>query len=77
MQVYKTTGEFQQGTANDNGNDNSQQEQEQKQDEGEGGHGHPHPQYLVHLNRTSGPQLPYLSICSQLSSRLRRQHNNI
>ncbi|CAD6340636.1 unnamed protein product [Miscanthus lutarioriparius] len=73
IQVYKTTGEFQQGTANDNDNDNSQQEQ----DEGEGGHGHPHPQYLVHLNRTSGPQLPYLSICSQLSSRLRRQHNNI
>ncbi|CAD6338092.1 unnamed protein product [Miscanthus lutarioriparius] len=67
IQVYKTTGEFQQGTA-----DGSQQEQ----DEGEGGHGHPHPQYVVHLNRTSGPQLPYLSICSQLSSRLRR-HNNI
>ncbi|RLM54426.1 hypothetical protein C2845_PM10G00970 [Panicum miliaceum] len=29
-------------------------------------------QYAVHLRRTSGPQLPYLRVCSQLASKLRR-----
>nr|CAB3494026.1 unnamed protein product [Digitaria exilis]CAB3498524.1 unnamed protein product [Digitaria exilis] len=30
-------------------------------------------QYALHLKRTSGPQLPYLRVCSQLASKLRPQ----
>ncbi|WVZ82996.1 hypothetical protein U9M48_030189 [Paspalum notatum var. saurae] len=35
-------------------------------------HSHQQQQYEVHLKRTSGPQPPYLRICSQIASKLRR-----
>jgi 5'-AMP-activated protein kinase catalytic alpha subunit len=44
-----------------NGNGNSQQQRQQQQ-------------YVLHLKRTSGPQIRYLDVCSQLASKLKSNH---